>query len=165
MKIRSIAVVCVCTFLLFGCGNKKDDLNRDDHKQETITKKTEWTAKIYHIDDETGNKVAKDVTVTNERDIWKALQEMNLLTEECQLIELKHNDVDKSLQLDIDKNTGDRIRSMGTTGEWEIISCLSQTYLEAYGFESIMIMEEGNVLESGHAVYDYYITLESLEEI
>lgn len=61
------------------------------------------------------------------------------------------------LELDVDVAFGDWLRSFGTTGEREIISCVVNTYLDAYKAEEIKLTEEGQVLCTGHTEYAEYL--------
>lgn len=63
-------------------------------------------------------------------------------------------------QLNIDFNSafGDLVSSMGTSGERMIIGSVVNTYLNAFQAESVFFTVEGEILESGHVVYDFPIT-------
>ncbi len=108
----------------------------------------EWTAKVYYIDDATGEMTSKDVAVEDEDDIWAQLQESGILTEECELLSFDVDTDGKKIDLDFNGAVGDRIRSMGTTGETEIIGCIVNTYLDSYGCDGIRLTEEGQPLET-----------------
>ena len=85
------------------------------------------------------------------------MKESGLLTEDCELLNLNVNEAEKKMDLDFNSATGERIRSMGTTGETQIIGCIINTYLEAYGCEGIRLTEEGQVLQTSHgANFDGY---------
>lgn len=111
---------------------------------------------VYYVDDQTAEVTSKSVEIADENDIWAALQESGILTDDCQLLSLNVNEQDGTMELDFNKATGDRVRSMGTTGETEIVGCIVNTYLEAYNCEGILLTEEGGTFESSHASYDGY---------
>ena len=109
------------------------------------------------VDDITGEIMGKTITVKTEYDIWKALQENGILTEGCQLLSFKVNEETHLIDLDFNAATGEYIRSMGTTGEIQIIGCIINTYLETYDCDGIKLTEEGKVLQTSHgANYDGY---------
>ena len=63
----------------------------------------------------------------------------------------------RAIDLDFNAATGEYIRSMGTTGEIQIIGCIINTYLETYDCDGIKLTEEGKVLQTSHgANYDGY---------
>ena len=85
------------------------------------------------------------------------MKEEGILSEDCEILSFKINDTDKKIDLDFNSATGDRIRSMGTTGETEIIGCIVNTYLETYNCDGIRLTEEGNALQtSSGADFDGY---------
>lgn len=137
--------------------NENTDLSSEDEDAEVQTNEETRTVKIYYIDDETGEQISKDAEIENEDDIWAQLQQTGIITEECDLLGFEFNDADGTIDLDFNKALGDRIRSMGTAGETEILSCLVNTYLDAYGCSGIRLTEEGQAFETGHgADYDGY---------
>ena len=86
------------------------------------------------MDDQTAEVTGKSVEIQDEYDIWNVLKESGLLTEDCKLLSLKVDEAAKKLDLDFNSATGDRIRSMGTTGETQIVGCIitvSYTHLES----------------------------------
>lgn len=64
------------------------------------------------------------------------------------------------LQLNIDFNQpfADLICSMGTAGELMITGSVVNTYLSAFQMESVYFTINGEILESGHVVYDFPLT-------
>ena len=99
----------------------------------------------------------KSVEIRDEYDIWNALIESGILTEECELLSLNVNEAEKKMDLDFNSATGDRIRSMGTTGETQIIGCIINTYLEAYSCDGIRLTQEGQAFVTSHgANFDGY---------
>lgn len=174
----------ISCFIMAGCANKdnedKDDTkieqNLDKKKMQKISikkmkkqmrikrlKKMRMKTKIqgkpgvYYVDDITGEIMGKTITVKTEYDIWKALQGNGILTEGCQLLSFKVNEETHLIDLDFNAATGEYIRSMGTTGEIQIIGCIINTYLETYDCDGIKLTEEGKVLQTSHgANYDGY---------
>ena len=111
---------------------------------------------VYYVDDLSGVVVGKAAELTDEYDIWNALKENGILTDECELNSIRIND-DQTMDLDFNHATADRINSMGTTGETEIIGCIVNTYLDAYDCSGIRLLEEGKDFVSSHgAVFDKY---------
>ena len=112
---------------------------------------------VYCVDDQTAEIVSKSVEVHDEYDIWNALKGSGILTDDCELLSLTVNEAEKKMDLDFNSAVGDRVRSMGTTGETEIVGCIINTYLEAYGCEGIRLTEEGQAFVTSHgADFDGY---------
>ena len=176
--IYSILLIMVIV-LLIGCGTVTEDpdsdivRDKDTEKIDGVEEKTDnsdglvksetddrklRTVKIYYIDEATDQVISKDVTIETADDIWSALKETNILSDECEMLSCNVDQKNKKIDIDLNASVGKRIRNMGTTGEMEIIGCIANTYLDAYECDKIKFTEEGHALETIHgARYDNYI--------
>lgn len=59
------------------------------------------------------------------------------------------------LNLDLSHHFYDQLVTMGTTGEKMLIGCVVNTFLSAYDCETVMLTVDGQVMDSGHVVYDF----------
>lgn len=183
-RVLKYAVVFggVTAFVMTGCQGKSNSLNEgkisetqdkdnigDDvsSKLETENEKVDQDKEgkntenkpitVYFVEDESGEVTGENIEITDENDIWSALQDKGVLTTECRLLSFKIDESQKKIDLDFDSATGKRIRSMGTTGEMQIIGCIVNTFLEAYNCDSIRLTENGMPLETSHgATMDGY---------
>ena len=62
------------------------------------------------------------------------------------------------LNIDFNQAFADRICSMGTSGEYIIVGSTVNTFLCAYGADCVYFTVNGEILESGHVVYDFILT-------
>lgn len=62
------------------------------------------------------------------------------------------------LNIDFNQAFADLVCSMGTSGELMIVGSVVNTYLSAFQAESVYFTVDGEILESGHVVYDFPIT-------
>lgn len=175
--ICAIMVLCMSLFSITGCGKAgkedTDKKNTEERAAEAVESPNEEetgnqsdqpvtsdepvddTAEgriitVYYVDAQTAEIVSESVEINDEYDIWDALKENGILTEDCELLSLTVNEAEKKIDLDFNSAVGDRVRSMGTTGETEIVGCIINTYLEAYGCEGIRLTEEGRTFETSH---------------
>ena len=175
--ICAIMVLCMSLFSITGCGKAgkedTDKKNTEERAAEAVESPNEEetgnqsdqpvtsdepvddTAEgriitVYYVDAQTAEIVSESVEIHDEYDIWDALKENGILTEDCELLSLTVNEAEKRIDLDFNSAVGDRVRSMGTTGETEIVGCIINTYLEAYGCEGIRLTEEGRTFETSH---------------
>ena len=176
--ISTAMLMCLTVFLLTGCSGEADKEKEDEQRKEEVQKTEEEELKdqneqqndqadpedqmtdepadtarqvsVYYVDDQTAEIVSKSVEVHNEYDIWNALKDNGILTDDCELLSLTVNEEEKKMDLDFNSAVGDRVRSMGTTGETEIVGCIINTYLEAYGCEGIRLTEEGQAFVTSH---------------
>ena len=62
------------------------------------------------------------------------------------------------LKLDLSSNFKDSIRSMGTAGEILTIGAVVNSFLGTYQAEAIQLTVDGSTLETGHEVYEGFMT-------
>lgn len=62
------------------------------------------------------------------------------------------------LNIDFNQPFADLICSMGTSGELMITGSVVNTFISAFQAESVYFTINGNILESGHVIYDFPLT-------
>ena len=62
------------------------------------------------------------------------------------------------LYLDLSYEFFAKLQTMGTAGEWITVGSVTNTFLEAYGIDSLILTVNGSVIETGHTVYDFPLT-------
>lgn len=136
----------------------EDELVEADENggHEEVPEKISLNIYVVNPDDGTLMTEIKECEKVNEVVIWDFLKETGIIPEESKVLSL--NKEENKLVLDVDNVFGERLRSQGTAGEQEILGCVANTFLDAYGCEGIKITEEGQVLLSGHAEYADYFT-------
>lgn len=178
--ISMLTVLCLLAFSFAGCGRDSEEgtkqtnieksgpgsenpVSDEENGAETesgpssVEEPETRNVTIYYVDGETAEIAEKNVEIKDEYDIWENLKESGILTEGCELLSLNVDQSEKKIDMDFNTATGDWIRSMGTTGETQIIGCIINTYLEAYGCDGIRLQEEGQPLQTSHgANYDGY---------
>ncbi len=95
-----------------------------------------------------------DVTVSgiDEKTILSALISAGAIPSDVEVLSFRQEDT--QLYLDLNNAFGTHLRSTGTAGETMLLGSLVNTYLTAYGAEAMTVTENGQILESGHAIYD-----------
>ena len=63
-----------------------------------------------------------------------------------------------TLEADFNDALRQSLLPMGTAGEYVLMGCVVNTFLTAYQADAITITVEGEVLETGHSVYDQPLT-------
>ena len=59
------------------------------------------------------------------------------------------------LFLDFNAAFSDQLVTYGTAGELMMIGSVVNTFLSAYGADTVMITVDGQIMESGHVIYDF----------
>lgn len=154
--------------------NKKEP---DKNKTETEEQKTEENpgqqpesgdsdgktesvkVNVYYPDPESGELVPKTVEMesVDAQMIWKELRKAGVVSEETAVLGVEVDEGSQTMILDLNAAFGEQLRSMGTTGEKEIIDSIVATYLEAFKCQKLKITEESGVLASGHKEYGEYL--------
>lgn len=167
MKKRNVLLICCSILLVLAGCEKKENANELHQGNETVqqeslnendeAKEEPVEVNIYKINPDNEERVieVKECEELNETILWEFLKEAKVVPEESNALslEVKGN----QLELDVDIAFGEWLRSFGTTGEKEIISCVVNTYLDAYQADEIKITEEGQTLYSGHTEYTEYL--------
>ena len=115
--------------------------------------------KLYYISDSEEIECAEIRTnLLQTTDIWNGLIGEGVLSSECKMNSCNVDQEQKTIDLDVDSGTGSYIRSMGTTGEEQILTCIKKSFLKTYECERFKITENGQPLENGHTVLKGYMT-------
>ena len=117
--------------------------------------------KLYYISDSEEIECAEIRTnLLQTTDIWNGLIGEGVLSSECKMNSCNVDQEQKTIDLDVDSGTGSYIRSMGTTGEEQILTCIKKSFLKTYECERLKITENGQPLETGHTVIKGYMTVD-----
>ena len=129
---------------------KKDNISEEKQEMKTL--------KIYYVN-ENAEIVSEEMTIEDIDDttVWNQLLEKGILTEGCKLNSCKIDENNKTIDLDMNTEVGERIRSMGTTGKDEILTCIVNSYLDTYNCEKLKLTENGQTLDTGDTELDGYM--------
>lgn len=169
-----VTIMGVLCMMLYGCKSDENPVKQEELTEEkdiTITEEknentsvSETTAKmkIYFADSGSGEIISKEVDVEKVTPelIWENLQNEGVISSECALNQYTLYEEEKLIDIDVNGTFGNYIRSMGTTGENIVLTSITRSYLENFGYEGIKITVDGQVLETGHAILDGYMGLQ-----
>jgi len=110
---------------------------------------------VYRGNDNADAIIAEEVTVAEVTPevIVEQLILAGVLSDGCAV-----NSIDATaagISLDMNEAFRTHVCSMGTTGEWIVLGSLTNTFLTAYGSETLSLTVDGQLLETGHNVYDF----------
>ena len=138
---------------------KDEQVEENDSKAEDSGDHEDQILKLYYISDSEEIECAEIRTnLLQTTDIWNGLIGEGVLSGECKMNSCNIDQEQKTIDLDVDSGTGSYIRSMGTTGEQQILACITKSFLKTYGCERLKITENGQPLETGHTVLEGYMT-------
>ena len=102
------------------------------------------------------NEEVVEVNEINPESVLAELQKRNVLPEDV-VVNSCSND-EGHVTIDFNQAFADVVCSMGTSGEFVIVGSVVNTYLSALGADSIYFTVDGEILESGHTIYDFVMT-------
>ena len=114
-----------------------------------------YTLYIPNDDAETFTEVTIETDQISADHVLTALQKYDVLPENVALNAFGSSGT--QLTMDFNRPFGDLISSTGTSGERMITGSVFNTFLNAFQAESIVFTVEGEILESGHVIYDFPI--------
>ena len=89
----------------------------------------------------------------SEETVLAELKKYNVLTED---VSINSFNVENNLiTIDFNQAFADIVCSMGTSGEMMVLGSVVNTFLDAFQAESVYFTVDGEILESGHAIYDF----------
>ena len=99
-------------------------------------------------------KTTVEVPQITEAVLVEQLIAVGVLTEGIQINTLSYDAGAKHLKADFNDSFRLLLQTMGTSGEYMIIGSVVNTFLSAFDADTISVTVDGNVLETGHCVYD-----------
>lgn len=162
--MRKLLSILLCCVLLTGCviiAQPQTIIPTDTVKPTDATESTESppdqteelvTFTVYTPDENLIGFIATEVTASRESAL-DALITAGVLNEDIAVNSIELDG--KLLKLDLNSAFADLINQQGTTGERMVMGSLVNTYLSAYQAETVLITVDGQILESGHVIYDF----------
>lgn len=131
-------------------------------KTEEIKKETKEAKEdgilIYYGDEDAEHIIIASIPkqeVTTEL-LISELAKKDILTNEVKVNSIKEviKGKKKTLEVDFNDKFQEILYSQGSAGEYIMMGSVVDTFLKAYGADSMTITSNGNILESGHCIYE-----------
>lgn len=176
--MKKIFALLLCCLLLTGCAAASSDETRkaEAAPEQTVApvpSASPETAEpesvkltVYAPDDMAEGFVTTEAAVTavTEEEILNQLALAGVVPGDVAVNTLEtavRSDAPDTVHLNVDFNAAfrDFLFTQGTAGEYVTIGSVVNTFLTAYGADSMTITVEGEALETGHSVYDAPLSL------
>ena len=167
--MKAIILILSCALLFSGCvfTNNSPETSSSIAPDPVETAAIESTeqqhllnATVYYGNENADGFKTKifQVESLNSSTLIQKLIEVGVLSEGTEI--LSEEIVGTCLHLDFNTAFQTHIGSTGTSGEYLIIGSLVNTFLDNFkdAIESVYITVNGEILESGHVIYDFELT-------
>ncbi len=168
--MRYLLSAILCVILLSGCSVKTDNRPPETTAAAEITAETtaplesETAATGYPItlyvpnEDVTGFlQIRTAVPELEVAAVFSALTEAGVLKEAAKANSLELQG--SKLLLDVNDGFAAQVGSYGTSGEYYMMGSVVNTLLTAYQADTLFITANGEILETGHSIYNYDLAL------
>ena len=158
--MKRMVLIILCCLLLTACHtNNAIPAVKPTKTSTETTKPTELCIPVnVFVPDENAVSFETIPTVISKLD---AEQILDLLIEYGMLNEgIKLNNIaleGTQLNLDFNRTFLEQLNTYGTTGERMMIGSVVNTFLSVYDADTVYITVEGEIMESGHVIYDFPI--------
>lgn len=142
-----------------GCTKGKDTASEAAEKTtEQQEGEKSFTAGCVYAPDEYGEKLEKQrvkMQDRSERTVLAALKDAEVLNRDIEILSYKKKN--QTITIDFNEAFGLYFRTMGTTEESLKMEAVAKTFCENLGASKFAFTVEGEILETGHQVYDQVI--------
>lgn len=173
-KLTVYAAMMILGLCTAGCGRKETGSELLTDAQEAVTPVAEeevipavqetelgTALHIYRGDEQAENIVRETVYVdeVNEQTVMEQLTKALGMSPEAGLksISFGVHGGERVVILDLNRAFADYLNRLGTAGETIVMGSLTNTFLDCYQCELMLVTAEGMVLETGHTVYEEYL--------
>ena len=109
---------------------------------------------VYLSDDAAEHFVVRQekAETVDENTVFAALKAAGVIPEETKLLSFANDG--GALTLDMSGEFAAHVNTLGTSGEYMVLGSVVNTYLTAFGADTLTLLSDGAPLETGHNVYD-----------
>lgn len=155
---KALPLILLGCLLLTGCGSTTSAPTAAVETTEPLEILT-----VFSPNENADGFVKTDIAVPSITDavIIQQLVNVGVLAEDTSVstvMEVSTDTGKATLEADFNDALRQSLLPMGTAGEYVLMGCVVNTFLTAYQADAITITVEGEVLETGHSVYDQPLT-------
>ncbi len=153
---RMLAMI-LCCLLLTACGTSPVETTRPTgYPPETVATAPPGNILTVYAPNEDATGfiyTSLEVPERNAKAICYALISVGVLKDDVAFNSLILES--REIKLDVNQAFLSQLRSYGTTGEYMMVGSVVNTLLSIYAADSVFITCDGEIMESGHVVYDF----------
>lgn len=151
--MKRFVLILLCCLLLAACGQTAETPADTPTAAPTESQLQSFT--LYRGDDNAENLLSQQIQVPeiNETAVIDQLILAGVLPEGTAVNTLAQEGT--QLKIDLNDTFRNHLYTMGTAGEWILVGSVVNTFLSAYGAETVFLTVNGEIIESGHVIYDF----------
>lgn len=159
--MKQLFLLLLCCLLLTACAQQDSSSfipsapPATNGATDAPTEALLFTFTLYHGDANAEKLLSEEVSVPeiNETVVIEQLIAAGILREGIAVNSLTKDGT--QLNIDFNQAFADMVCSMGTSGEYIIVGSTVNTFLSAYQADTVFFTVNGEILESGHVIYDF----------
>ena len=158
--MQKVIILVLFCLLLVGCNQEINTPETTIPATTAVVDPAAMQIQIYYGNDNAdGLEITSfDVSSFNGTILVEKLIEVGVLKEDIKLLSEQYDGT--CLHLDFNDAFRELVCSMGSSGEYIVMGSVVNTFLDNYSdvAQSIFITVDGEILESGHVIYDFELT-------
>ena len=157
--MKKITLLVIACLILAGCSVPKSPSPASPIPAATETIPAQLVTYTLYLPNENADGFQTEkisIAEISPEIILTQLQENGVIPEDVIIntFEIKNTDI----YMDFNQPLANAINSTGSSGELMIVGSIVNTYLSAYNAETLYFTINGEILESGHVIYDFPIS-------
>lgn len=158
MRKNKLLFLLICSLLLVGCAKTETvkESTTQINTELTENKSDKYPYVVYFPDEEYLSFSCTTLTTSSKEEIpskiLEQLYDKKVLSEKVMINSFEV--LDDMVKIDLSENFIKLVSSTGSTGEYYMVGCLVNSFIDTYNVEKVEILVNGNTFESGHVLYD-----------
>lgn len=143
-------------------GMKKSVVPETESVELPVEETEEGIAIPVYSGDEQAEHIVRQIVYVDEMTVQTVMDELARVLDlgegpEVRSLSFGMHGGDRVAMLDMNQAFADYLDRLGTAGEYIVMGSLTNTFLDCYQCDLLMITAEGKVLETGHSIYEEYL--------
>lgn len=159
-RLLCVFIIVMMLTGLAACSKSPATDQSNEHDSATAPQLVSYAVYVPNDSADGFHVITASTELISAETVLAELKKQNVLPEAV-LMNSFHME-DGLITMDFNQAFADALCSMGTSGELMIVGSVVNTFLDAFQAESVYFTVDGEILESGHTIYDFALTFFSM---